>query len=688
MHKAHRVKAAVGGTTLALETGCIAQLADGAVVARQGDSMVVAAVVASQDVSEDHGFFPLTVEYREKMASAGRIPGGYLRRESRSTEGETLISRLIDRSIRPLFPAGFRGDTQVSITLMSHEPDIDPGVLGINAAGAALLCSDLPWDGPVAAVRMVRIGERLVAAPTAAEQAKASLNLVASFTRQGLVMAEGRIDQEPEERLLEALDCAWEAADPLLAALEQLGEVAAVETRSYRLGSAHEDLVRAMEEHLIPHFAAITGVSSKRQRQSLQQSAQAQALVALEGLASPEVLAQAAQTAMRRQLRAEALRGRRLDGRRLNEIRTISAETGWLPRAHGSAVFTRGETQAVVTCTLGTSREGQEIETLDGSVRRRFLVHYNFPPYSVGEVRPSRGPGRRELGHGSLVRAALEPAVPEASAFPFTIRVESEITQSNGSSSMASVCGGSLALMDAGVPIAAGVAGVAMGLVMEGESHAVLTDITGDEDHAGDMDFKVAGTRTGITAVQLDNKLGAVPTAILAGALRQARQARLQILDAMGAVCDRPRTRLGGHVPRVEVIRIRPNRIRELIGPSGKTIQELQAATGTRIEAGRDGTVRVWAEGEADLAQALSRIRDLTGLAEVDRVYQGTVATVTEYGCYVRLFGSVEGFLPAGYENASPSAGARVTVRVVGVDRRGRIELVPPGDTGESGQGG
>ncbi|MCU0613377.1 MAG: polyribonucleotide nucleotidyltransferase, partial [Candidatus Eisenbacteria bacterium] len=617
MRDAHSVRATTGGRELIFETGAIACLAHGSVVARQGDAVVLAAVVASHDPPGERDFFPLTVEYREKLASAGRIPGGYLRRESRATEAETLAARFVDRSIRPLFPEGFLNETQATITVLSYDPDVDPGVLAINAASAALRCSGIPWDGPVAAVRVAQAGETLTAAPTAAERADASLDLLVSFTCAGLVMAEGRMDQHGEERIVEVIGFARGHVTPILQAQDELRSLAGVPARDFVPEPIPCEVVAAVEGQLFPLLGALIGASSKQERRKVVESATRRVRAALASLAPESMLDRAMSLALRRHLRDAVLRGMRLDGRRLDEVRPISAVTGWLPRAHGSAVFTRGETQAVVTCTLGTGREELEMETLDGPVRRPFMLHYNFPPYSVGEIKPSRGPGRRELGHGNLARAALEPVLPPAAEFPYTIRVESDITQSNGSSSMATVCGGSLALMDAGVPISAPVAGVAMGLVLEGPSHTVLTDIMGDEDHAGDMDFKVAGTRKGVTAIQLDNKLGAVPENLLAGALAQAQAARLDILDAMDRARSEPRTGPRDGVPRVEMVRIRPNRIRELIGPSGKTIQDIQTGTGARVEVDRDGTVRVYADSQPKIARAVGRIRELTGFAEV-----------------------------------------------------------------------
>ena len=674
MSSAYRVTGTVGSREFSLETGVLAQLAHGAVVARQGDTLVLAAAVASRAHGADQEFIPLTVEYREKLAAAGRIPGGYLRREARATEPETLAARFIDRSIRPLFPEGFRSDTQVSITVMSYDPDVDPGVLGINAASAALCCSDIPWRGPIAAVRVVRTDAGLIVAPTASQRDTALGDLVVAFTRDGLVMAEGRMRPVPEAQVVETLVWARRQVGPLLDAQDQLRASLGVQPRVFPQESVPEDVMAAVEEQALPLLQRVFGAPSKHDRQMVERAARERVFAALAGRASPAVLDRAVSDVLRRQIRQAALRGERVDGRRLDEVRPISAVTGWLPRTHGSAVFTRGETQAVVTCTLGTGREELELETLDGPVRRAFMVHYNFPPYSVGEVRPSRGPGRRELGHGNLARAALEQVLPAPAAFPYTIRVESEITQSNGSSSMATVCGGSLALMDAGVPIEAAVAGVAMGLVVEGAASAVLTDIMGDEDHVGDMDFKVAGTRKGVTALQLDNKIGAVPDTLLAEALTRACEARMRVLDAMDAVCARPKERVGDGVPRVEIVKIRPNRIRELIGPSGKTIQEIQSTTGTRIEVERDGTVRVYADRDSARSRALERIQEHAGLAEVGSVYHGVATTVTDQGAYVRLFGSVDGFLPADADRPV-AQGASLVVRVMGVDRRGRIEL-------------
>lgn len=670
MPEGRRVGGIIAGREIELETGCVARSAHGAVVARQGGTVVLAAVVTGGEV--DAGFVPLTVDYRERSAAAGRIPGGSLRRDARSTEAETLAARLVDRSIRPLFPERFRRQTQMSITVMSYEPGDDPVVLAVTAASAALCCSEIPWAGPVAAVRVAGTDRDVAAFPSVSQRAASSMELIAAFARDGIIMAEGRMQELSEQKVLDVIGWAHAQVGPLLEAQESLRTIAG--GAESPAGAESEVDTGPLEDLLLPWIRDMVRAASVRDREAARNEAVARATEALGGRAGPAAAAHVVSEIARCLVRRAAMAGERMDGRGLGDVRPISARTGWLPRVHGSALFTRGDTQASVTCTLGTGRDELHLESLEGTIRRSFLVHYNFPQYAVGELGQWKGPARRELGHGNLARMALEAVVPSTDTFPFTVRVESEITQSDGSSSMATVCGGSLALMDAGVPVSAAVAGVAMGMVREDGRHVVLTDITAQEDHAGDVDLKVAGTRTGLTALQMDTKTGGVPERLLAQALAQARPARLRILDAMDSVRDRPRIDPPDGVPRVHSLRIPAARVKELGGPSGKALQEIQTRTGTRIEIGRDGLVRVYGDRAESLAGAVARIRHEAGVLAVNDTYEGRIIRRTAEGARVGLPGAQEGFIPA-EACGTGKEGDTVSVTVVGVDRWGRIEL-------------
>ncbi len=682
----------LGQRRIRFETGRIARQAESAVLVQDGETVLLVAVSAAEAARSGLGFFPLTVEYREKYSAAGRFPGGYRKREGRISDHEILSSRLIDRTIRPLFDKEFKVETQVLVTVLSYDPETDPEVLAISGAAAALHRSSLPWTGPVAGVRVVRADGKLIAMPGPADRARASLDLVVSAGPGGLVMVEGQAAEASESEVIEALLFAQDAVAPLCAAMEEMRAATGLEKRVLETSEPDPELVAqviALSRDPLREATMIADKRARRERIAAVREVVAETLASNGGEAdSPAAEAPPAAHAeeietlfddVLKEVIREAIlsAGRRLDGRGPADIRPISGETGWLPRTHGSSLFTRGETQAMVTCTLGTGGDEQDVEDLDGVHSERFLLFYNFPPYSVGEVRPLRGPGRREIGHGNLAHRALATMLPPADAFPYTIKIESEISESNGSSSMATVCGGALALMDAGVPIVRPVAGVAMGLIMEGDQVAILSDILGDEDHLGDMDFKVAGTERGITAVQMDNKLGSLPRVVLEQALEQARAGRIHVLGEMAKVLAAPRPELAPYAPRIAVEKIRRNRIRDLIGPGGRIIQDLQAETGTKIDVDDEGTVRIAAPGGAGLEAALAKVRELCGEPEVGRVYRGTVTGVKDFGCFVRVMGSIEGLV-----HVSELAGAGeigegdpMEVRVLGVDERGRLKL-------------
>ena len=681
-----RVQVNLPGGELVLETGGIARQADGAVVLRYRDNVLLATAVAAGEPRPGQGFFPLSVEYRERLAASGRIPGSWLRREGRITDREVLASRLADRSVRPLFPGEFLCETQLMVTVLSADEEVEPESLAITAGAAALAISDIPWNGPVAGVRIARVHGEWIVFPGRREREVADLDLVVSSGPAGLVMVEGQGREAPESQVISALERADRVARQIADAIADLAGRVGRPKRALPPAARDEDLASRIDGELGAAVREAVTIPGKRERRRRIAGILDEWIAAAgDVLAGREDEAREAYHALvARTIRQRIAReGKRIDGRGLADVRPISCAVSWLPRPHGSAIFTRGETQALVSCTLGTGRDEQQVETLEGMRSERFLLHYNFPPYSVGEVRPLRGPGRREIGHGNLAHRALEAVLPAPDDFPYTIRVVSDIAESNGSSSMATVCGASLALMDAGVPLRAPVAGIAMGLVREeGEFH-VLTDILGDEDHLGDMDFKVAGTREGVTAIQMDNKLGSIPREVLVRALDQAREARLHVLDEMAKVLPAPRETLSPRAPRITSLRIRRERIRELIGPGGRNVQEIRAATGVEIDIGHDGLVRIYARDQAGAAEALRRIRHLTLEPEVGEVYRGEVIVVRDHFAIVRLGASVEGVLHVSEVDRRRiprvgdvlSVGDSIDVRVLGVDERGRIRL-------------
>lgn len=681
----------VQGKVIHLETGRIARQANGGVLARKGDTVVLVTAVAEKAQRTGLDFFPMTVEYRERTAAAGRVPGGFFKREMRPADRETLTSRLVDRSLRPLFPKGFNDETQIIATVLSFDPCADPGVLAITAASTALHLSDIPWKGPVAGIRVCQVDGRFVANPDFAERERASLDLIVSVASNGLVMVEGDGEEVSEATVIEALAFARDAVQPLLVGMERLREKAGrtkivIEEPPEADSAWAEEICAAARSELqsILRRAMAKQALQRAIRDWTEKTVEAFAGDGEEAAERARKVRGVLEELEYREVRAMLAReGLRVDGRGPKDIRPISGVVGWLPRTHGSALFTRGETQAMVSCTLGTGHDEQIVEALHGEARERFLLHYNFPPYSVGEVRRITGPGRREIGHGNLARRALECVIPGAEQFPYTIRIVSDISESNGSSSMATVCGGTLALMDAGVPIRAPVAGIAMGLVHEGDRLVVLSDILGTEDHLGDMDFKVAGTRKGITAVQLDNKVGELRPEMLGEALEQARQGRTQILDEMFKIIEAPRESISPYAPQVHLVSIRKERIRDLIGPQGRVIQQIQLQTNTQIEVADDGLVRVYSPGKQALEEALRMIKYYTADLIKGKVYRGTVVSVKDFGAFVRVYGSLEGLVHISeLDNYRVNRvtdvvkeGDEVLVKVLDVDRQGKIRL-------------
>ena len=641
----------LGDRDLTVEIGRVAKQADGSCVIRYGDTMVLCAAVGAQTPREGIDFFPLTVEYREAFFAAGRIPGNYFRREGRPNEKEVITSRLIDRPCRPLFTEGYRNETQVVCSVVSADPDNNPDVIAITGASCAFYLSDIPFPNPIAGVRIGLVDGRYVVNPTYEEIRTSRLNLIVAGTEEAIVMVESGAQEVSEAIMVEALMLAHKEINRLCRWQKELYKALDIQKRAVTPPALNEEMVGEIERNYTERLRASLDTSSQEKRASYA-AVDALKKEVVEGYPEDQPEQRAMAKTVFNHLKEKIFRDdilnhrRRPDGRRFSEIRPINCEVGWLPRTHGSSLFTRGETQALVTTTLGTKQDEQFMDDLEkGEIKRRFMLNYNFPPYSVGETGRFGSPGRREIGHGALARRALEAVLPDDTTFPYTIRIVSDITESNGSSSMASVCGGALAMMDAGVPLKAPVAGVAMGLVMEGNKYAILTDIAGAEDHYGDMDFKVAGTQEGITALQMDIKIAGVNAQIMAEALEQARKGRLFILEVMGKTLEVPREGISTYAPRIIKIKINPDKIRDVIGPGGKVIRALVEETGAKIDVEDDGTVSI-ATADAGAAEAaVARIRGLTAEAEVGQTYVGTVSRIVDFGAFVEIFPGTDGLL-------------------------------------------
>jgi polyribonucleotide nucleotidyltransferase len=641
----------LGDKELTVETGRIAKQADGSVVVRYGDTMLLVAAVSASTPREGIDFFPLTVEYREANYAAGRIPGNYFRREGRPNEKEVLTSRLIDRPCRPLFAEGYRNETQVVASVISADPDNNPDVIAITGASLALYLSDIPFMNPIAGVRVGLIDGRYIINPSYDEVRDSRLNLIVAGTEEAIVMVEAGAKEVSEEIMVEALMLAHKEINRLCRWQNELYKALEIQKREVVAPVLNEEMLGEIERNYTDRLRAALDTTSQEKRDSYA-AVDALKKEVVESYPADQVELRLMAKQIFDHLKEKIFRDdilnkrRRPDGRRFSEIRPITCEVGWLPRVHGSALFTRGETQALVTTTLGTKEDEQFIDDLEkGEVKRRFLLHYNFPHYSVGEVGRFGSSSRREIGHGALARRAIESVLPDDSDFPYTIRIVSDITESNGSSSMASVCGGILSLMDAGVPLKAPVAGVAMGLVMEGNKYAILSDIAGAEDHYGDMDFKVTGTREGITALQMDIKIGGINAQIMAEALEQAKKGRLHILGAMEQTLPEPRADISAHAPRIIQIKINPDKIRDVIGPGGKIIRALVEETGAKIDVSDDGTISIATASGTAAEAAVNRIRGLTAEAEVGQNYLGTVSRIVDFGAFVEIFPGTDGLL-------------------------------------------
>ena len=676
------------GRELTLESGRIARQADGAVLATYGDTTVLATVVGRREPNPGQDFFPLTVNYQEKTYAAGRIPGGFFKREGRPTEKETLTSRLIDRPIRPLFAPGFKNEVQVVCTVMSHDLENDPDVVAMVATSAALTISGIPFMGPIGAARVGYRDGQYIINPPIADLPDSELDLVMAGTHDAVMMVESQANELSEDAMLGAVMAGHQASREVIDLIVRFAEQCAKEPWSFEPPD-HSALMPRVRELAEEGLRAAYKVTDKQERQNRISEAKASAKEALAGEEAAEPVDPSVVSGLLKQLESEIVRGQildtseRIDGRTTSDIRPIEAEVGLLPRTHGSALFTRGETQSIVVATLGTADDEQFIDALEGTYKENFLLHYNFPPYSVGETGRMGSPGRREIGHGKLAWRALQAVLPKEEEFPYVIRLVSEITESNGSSSMATVCGSSLAMMDAGVPIKRAVAGIAMGLILEGDRHAVLSDILGDEDHLGDMDFKVAGTTEGVTSLQMDIKVAGITEEIMRTALAQAKDGRMHILGEMGHALGESRSELGEFAPRIETITIPKEKIREVIGSGGKVIREIVDTTGAKVNIDDEGVIKIASSDHSQIEAAIKWIKSITDEPEVGEIYRGKVVKTMDFGAFVNFFGARDGLvhisqLSTGRAEKTTDIvkeGDEVWVKLLGFDDRGKVKL-------------
>jgi polyribonucleotide nucleotidyltransferase len=688
MGEIHRVECELGGRPLSIETGRLAKQADGSVVVRSGDTIVLVTACAALDPKVGIDFLPLTVDYIEKTFAAGKIPGGFFKREGKPSEKEVLTSRFIDRPIRPLFPEGWSCETQLIAVVLSADADNDPDTLAMIGASAALTISNIPFGGPIAGCRIGRVNGKFLINPKDEELDSTDLEIILAASQDAIVMVEGGAQEVSEAEMLEALRLGHQALQPVIAMQRQLAERLKVAKREIVVAPKDEALERQVRDFAAARIQQAFRIPEKLERYRALKEIKTQLLEKLVTEESPEdqggkvkgIFGDLESEIMRNMIVRDK---RRIDGRDYSTVRPISIEVGILPRAHGSALFTRGETQALVASTLGTSDDVQIIDTLLEAGTKHFMLHYNFPPFSVGEVKPLRGPGRREVGHGALAERAVTKVLPPEEEFPYTIRIVSVILESNGSSSMATVCGSSLSMMDAGIPIRSAVAGIAMGLIKEGKEYVVLSDILGDEDHLGDMDFKVAGTQKGITAMQMDIKIAGIPPEVMAQALEQARQGRVHILGEMNKALAQHRPELNPYAPRIMQMKINKEKIRELIGPGGKVIRSIVEQTGVKIDVEDDGTVQLYSSDEASLKKAQRLIEGIVEEAVEGRVYRGKVRKIMDFGAFVEIFPGTDGLVHI--SQLSPQRVRRVTdvvqegdeviVKCIRIDRDGKISL-------------
>ncbi|MEW6409888.1 MAG: polyribonucleotide nucleotidyltransferase [Nitrospirota bacterium] len=678
-------------TELSLETGRIAKQADASVSVQYGDTIVLATIVSSKEPWDGFGFFPLTVDYQEKAYAAGKIPGGYFKREGRPTEKEILTSRLIDRPLRPLFTDGFCNETQIIVSVLSYGDENISDILGIIGTSAALTISEIPFLGPIGAVRIGRIGDKFIINPDLSEVEECSINLIVAGTEESVVMIEGGANEVSESEMIQAIRIAHQSIREIVELQKKFGAIYAVEKKVIPPLIIEEDIKRAVERIASEKIKEAIRIPYKQRRQNALDSILNETILILNSSSGQDLerdysreISAVFFNLERDEVRGMILRdGVRVDGRGPGDIRPISCEVGVLPRAHGSAIFTRGETQSLVVATLGTSEDEQRIDALEGESTKAFMLHYNFPPFSVGEVKPLRSPGRREIGHGALAERALRPVIPDKTEFPYTIRVVSDILESNGSSSMATVCGGTLALMDAGVPIRSPVAGIAMGLIKEGDKTIVLSDILGLEDYLGDMDFKVGGTENGITAFQLDVKITGISLDIMEMALEQAREGRLHILKKMTEVISSPRPKLAAHAPRIYTIQIKPEKIRDVIGTGGKVVRSIIEQTGVKIDINDNGIINIASLDESAAQKAIEIINGIVAEAEVGKIYLGKVKRLVDFGAFVEILPGTEGLVHISQisdhrvmrVSDELREGDEILVKVIEIDKQGKIRL-------------
>lgn len=683
----HRVQIEIGGKEISFETGRVARQADGAVLARCGDTVVLATTVSSKQLKKDIDFLPLIVDYQEKAYAAGKIPGGFFKREGRPSEKEILTGRLIDRSLRPLFPTNYFYEIQIIVSVLSADQGNSSDFLGIMGASAALTISDIPFNGPVGAVRVGRVGGRFVINPGYAELETSDLNVVIAGTQEAVMMVEGEAREVPEEVMLEAIELGHQEIKRTLDLQHKLRALVGREKRSVPQESLDPALVTEVKGHCLAPLQEAILIPNKTRRGERLEEILKEAVERFKSEEKPERTRQIHQIfheMERDEVRRMILeKGIRADGRGPSDIRPITCEVGVMPRTHGSALFTRGETQSLAVVTLGTAEDEQRIDALEGESKKTFMLHYNFPPFSVGEARPMRGPGRREIGHGALAERALRPVIPGKESFPYTLRIVSDILESNGSSSMATVCGGTLALMDAGVPIQAPVAGIAMGLIKEKNRTVILSDILGLEDHLGDMDFKVTGTRQGVTALQMDIKIAGINKEILTEALQQAQEGRLYILGKMIETLPAPRPELSVHAPRILTMTIKKEKIGEVIGPGGKNIRGIIEKTGVKIDIDDSGLIVIASVDSEAARQAMEMIQRMTEEAEVGKIYLGKVKKIMDFGAFVEILPNTDGLVHISQlddqrvKNVSDvvSEGDEIMVKVLEIDRQGKIRL-------------
>lgn len=690
MFNIHRKEIMWGGRKLVLETGKIARQADGAVLATYGETTVLATVVGVRETKPGQDFFPLSVHYQEKSFATGKIPGGFFRREGRPSETETLVSRLIDRPIRPLFAKGFLNEVQVICTVLSDDHVNDPDTTALIATSAALTISGIPFMGPIGAAKVGYVDGQFVLNPTTEQKAASKLELVVAGTSEGVLMVESEAHELTEQTMLDAVMFGWKEFQPIINGIVSFAEACAKDPWDIpAVAFDKKALAKQLHDLVASDFRQAYTIQLKQSRQKRLDEIRTKAVEALASKEDGSPITAQVIEGLCKEIEADVLRGdilntgKRIDGRTTKNIRNIVAEVGALPKVHGSALFTRGETQAIVVATLGTGQDEQIIDALRGEYKEDFMLHYNFPPYSVGEAGRMGGTGRREIGHGKLAWRAIHPLLPEKDKFPYTIRVVSEITESNGSSSMATVCGSSLALMDAGVPLTRPCAGIAMGLIKEGDKFAVLSDILGDEDHLGDMDFKVAGTEVGVTSLQMDIKITSITEEIMKTALNQAKEGRMHILGEMAKALTASREQLNANAPQITVIKIPKDKIREVIGSGGAVIREIVEKTGAKIDIEDDGTVKVAAVGSESMQKALDWIKGIVAVPEVGMVYDGTVVKIVEFGAFVNIMPKTDGLVHISEISQRRikavgdvlKEGDKIKVKCIGLDDRGKIKL-------------